>query len=285
MESNDVSFNICQLILLFIIIYFNYLIYINKRITIPDKISVVIPTYNREKLIIKAIKSALNQTYSNIEVIIVDDCSTDNTVIEVKKIHDSRIKIIKLRHKKGGNYARNKGIRLSTGEFIAFLDSDDIFYHDKLEKQINNIKNKKSDFDFCKIYIHINITFSTSFILPNRSQEESIINGDIFEELTKDNFISTQSILVKKKVIENIFFDINLPRLQDYDLLLRIIPKVKVSFTNEVLVDINIQKDSISNSLIKLQKAIKIILNKDYKISHIQKNNIKNYLNYLKMSS
>ena len=85
--------------------------------------------------------------------------------------------------------------------------------------------------------------------------------------------------------MENIFFDINLPRLQDYDLLLRIIPKVKVSFTNEVLVDINIQKDSISNSLIKLQKAIKVILNKDYKISHIQKNNNKNYLNYLKMSS
>ena len=60
--------------------------------------------------------------------------------------------------------------------------------------------------------------------------------------------------------MEKFFFDINLPRLQDYDFLLRIIPKVKVSFTNEVLVDINIQKDSISNSLIKLQKAIKIIL-------------------------
>jgi glycosyltransferase involved in cell wall biosynthesis len=206
-------------------------------------------------------------------------------VIEIKKIHDSRIKIIKLRYKKGGNYARNKGIRIATGEFIAFLDSDDIFYNDKLEKQIKNLKNKKADFDFCKIYVRVNITYSINFILPNRNQEQSIINGDIFEELTKDNFISTQAILVKKKVMEKFFFDINLPRLQDYDFLLRIIPKVKVSFTNEILVDINIQKDSISNSLIKLQKAIKIILNKDYNLSHIQKNNIKNYLNYLKMSS
>ena len=99
-------------------------------------------------------------------------------MIEIKKIHDNRIKIIKLRNKKGGNYARNKGIRIATGEFIAFLDSDDIFYHDKLEKQINNLKSKKADFDFCKIYIHINITYSINFILPNRSQEQSIINGD-----------------------------------------------------------------------------------------------------------
>ena len=115
-----------------------------------------------------------------------------------------------------------------------------------------------------------------NFILPNISQEQSIIKGDIYDELTKDNFISTQSILVKKKEIEKFFFDINLPRLQDYDFFLRIIPKVKVSFTNEVLVNINIQEDSISNSIMKLQKAIKIILNKDYNINSNLRDNIIN---------
>ena len=210
-----------QFILLFIIIYFNYKILVIKRITIPDKISVIIPTYNRGKLVTKAIKSALNQTYNNIEVIVVDDCSTDNTEIEIKKINDSRIKFIKLKQKKGGNYARNRGVRIATGEFISFLDSDDIFYYNKLEKQINNIKNKKTDFDFCKIHIHIKNKYCMNFILPNISQEQSIIKGDIYDELTKDNFISTQSILVKKKEIEKFFFDINLPRLQDYDFLLK----------------------------------------------------------------
>ena len=78
--------------------------------------------------------------------------------------------------------------------------------------------------------------------------------------MTKGNFISTQSILTKRTIIKKFLFDTNIPRLQDYDFLLRIIPKVKVSFTKEILGEINIQKDSISSSLIKLQEAIKIIL-------------------------
>ena len=80
------------------------------------------------------------------------------------------------------------------------------------------------------------------------------------DELCKGNFISTQSILVKKKIIEKVLFDIRMLRLQDYDLFLRIIPKVKVSYTNENLIDLFIQKDSIGSSLIKLEKSIKLLL-------------------------
>ena len=165
------------------------------------KVSIIVPVYNVEKYIDKCLKSLVEQTLDDIEIIVVNDGSTDDS----KKVIDNYIerypeKIVYLEKKNGGlSDARNYGMPYAKGEYIAFLDSDDIFYHDKLEKQIKNLKNKKADFDFCKIYVHINITYSINYILPKRSQEQSIINGDIFEELTKGNFISTQAILVKKK--------------------------------------------------------------------------------------
>ena len=110
---------LCYFIILFIFIFFNYKFCYNKK----DKITVIIPTYNRKKLVNKAIKSVLNQTYSNIEIIVIDDCSTDNSENEIKKIKDTRIRYIKLRKRKGANYARNRGILKASGEFISFLDS------------------------------------------------------------------------------------------------------------------------------------------------------------------
>ena len=99
-------------------------------------VSVIIPTYNRGRLILDSINSVLNQTYKNIELIVVDDCSTDNTEEILKSINDSRIKYVKLEKNSGACIARNKGIELSTGEFIAFNDSDDLWITTKLEKQL-----------------------------------------------------------------------------------------------------------------------------------------------------
>ena len=84
------------------------------------------------------------------------------------------------------------------------------------------------------------------------------MKGKIYDELSNGNFISTQGILLKNSHLQKFLFDINLPRLQDYDFILRIIPNAKVSFTKEVLVDIYIQKDSISHSLPKLERAVKL---------------------------
>ena len=254
---------IFQIIFLNIFIFFN----VNNIFRKTNKISIIIPTYNREKLIRKSIQSVLNQTYNNIEIIIIDDCSHDNTNKEVKKIRDNRIRYIKLRKNKGANYCRNLGIKKSTGEYISFLDSDDIFHKNKLERQIKNMKINKSNFDFCKIRIYIDNTNIFKITFPNSNQEKSILNGKIFDELCKGNFISTQSILIKKNILEKYLFDEKIPRLQDYDLLLRIIPKVKISYTNKVLVDLFLQKDSIGSSLLKLENAIIIILKKNYNLN------------------
>ena len=112
------------------------------------KVSVIIPTYNSGKYIEECINSVINQTYTNLEIIVVDDCSNDNTLSILKKYKDKRIKLIKLEENKGVSYARNRGIDFSSGEFICFLDSDDYWYLDKIEKQVKFMKDKKCAFSY-----------------------------------------------------------------------------------------------------------------------------------------
>lgn len=248
------------------------IIILPKKIIINNNklISVIIPTYNREKLIVESIKSVLRQTYSKIEIIVIDDGSTDNTEKEINKIKDKRIKYFKLLQNFGASYARNIGIKLAKGKYISFQDSDDIYHTNKLKKQMKNILKNKSDFDFCKIKVNINSTYR--YVIPDNTQEKAIIENRIFDGLlTYGNFISTQSILVKKTFIENLLFDVNMPRLQDYDLVLRLIRKLNVSFTNETLVDLYLQTNSITSSKIKMKLAIQKLLNKDFNLNMEQK--------------
>ena len=243
---------------LFILSLFPLFNLILKIIFFQEKISIIIPTYNREKLILNTLKSCLNQTYNNIEILIIDDCSTDNTKSIINIIRDDRIKYVSLKKNNGASYARNVGIHLSKGKYIAFQDSDDVFHKDKLKKQINNLRKYNSDLDFCKISVIIND--DKKYYIPKKKTEKSILNGNLYDELlTNGNFISTQSILVKKSYIKKYLFDTKLPRLQDYDLILRMIPNIKVSYTNEILVDLYLQNDSITNSPIKLLKSINIL--------------------------
>ncbi len=145
-----------------------------------------------------SIKSVLNQTYKNLEIIVVDDGSTDNTKVVVDKIKDSRIKYIKLIKNTGGSNARNVGILNAKGKYISFQDSDDIYYPDKLETQLKNIINKKTDLDFCKI----KVAFKNSYLFfPNNMQEKSISKAftnffGYLEILSFDLCNSTRTFLV-----------------------------------------------------------------------------------------
>ena len=210
----------------------------------------------------------------------VDDGSTDNTENEIIKIKDERVKYIKLPENKGASNARNIGIKNSTGKYISFQDSDDKFYPQKLERQLNNIINKNSNLDFCKIKVIFNSSYY--YLVPSENKDKNITRRNIFTELlSRGNFISTQAILIRKKFIEKYYFDEMMPRLQDYELILRMIPRVKISYTKEVLVDLNIQKDSIQNSKEKLKKAIDILLKKNFNFNSFQKQQLTDYLNYL----
>lgn len=106
-------------------------------------ISVIIPSYNRAFILTDAINSVLLQTYKNIELLFVDDCSTDNTEEIVKNITDSRFHYIRLEKNSGACTARNRGIKEAKGDYIAFNDSDDQWHIDKLEKQLSFLKLKE----------------------------------------------------------------------------------------------------------------------------------------------
>ncbi|WP_195932056.1 glycosyltransferase family 2 protein [Turicibacter sanguinis] len=111
-------------------------------------ISIITPVYNSEKYIGDTIKSVLEQTYKNWEMLIVDDCSFDNTEQIIKQFQDSRIKYFKLEENCGAAIARNKALNLARGNFIAFLDADDMWNPKKLEKQLNFMLEKNYAFTF-----------------------------------------------------------------------------------------------------------------------------------------
>lgn len=115
-----------------------------------DLVSIVVPVYNCERFINHTIKTVLNQTYQNWELLLVDDCSTDNSVsiINGYVAGDNRIKLIKLKENSGAAVARNEGMKNANGKYIAFLDSDDLWNENKLKKQINFMKKNKYVFTY-----------------------------------------------------------------------------------------------------------------------------------------
>lgn len=218
-----------------------------------DLVSVIIPTYNREKIIIKSVQSVLNQTYSNLEVIVVDDGSTDNTQLELKKIKDPRLKII-YQNNKGACAARNNGIKNSNGKYIAFNDSDDIWLKNKLEKQMQVMQVKHPDIIFCKINMK---NSNGEFVKMDGNYKEGFLHP-----ISSVMGISTQTLLFKKEVLMKNKFDETFPRYQEFELLLRLIPNHSIYCVDMGLVNKNVSNDSISVNHTSLVRAINLILNK-----------------------
>lgn len=118
------------------------------------KVSIITPCYNNEEHIAQTIESVLKQTHSNFELIIIDDCSTDNTTNVIKQFNDERIVLIINKENSGAAFSRNEGIKRATGDYIAFLDGDDLWMETKLEEQLKFMIDNKYDFS-CTEYIEI----------------------------------------------------------------------------------------------------------------------------------
>lgn len=205
-----------------------------------NKISVIIPVYNAEKYIGATIRSAMLQTYTDIEIIVVDNCSTDASMSIAKELsmEDKRIKIIKLDYNSGGPARpRNIGIKNSTGAFLAFLDADDIWEADKLQKQMEFLLSNKfdfvsSDYSFIDENGH-NIAFSfTSKIKKILFTKNHTLAGTIFF-----SNIYTSSVLVKKADAVRFDEDKLLTAAEDWYLWLTLLNKgLKHGFLKEKLV-------------------------------------------------
>lgn len=203
-------------------------------------ISVIIPTYNREKTILRAVDSVLNQSYQDFELIIVDDGSKDNTKAIIEHLADARIQYI-WQENGGAAAARNTGILMAKGEYIAFQDSDDYWYPDKLEKQLATLLKSQADVVFCKLMRH-NYSTAQDSVWP--ALEEGFVD---YELLLKFPSVSTQTLFGKSDVFKNNLFDIQLPALEDYAFSIVAAKKFKFYHMGEVLVDLYLQADSLTS--------------------------------------
>ena len=193
-------------------------------------ISVVIPSYNRKEFLKRSIDSAINQTKKPFEIIVVDDGSTDGTETMIKSDYDF-VKFIKQKNK-GVSAARNIGIKVSIGEWICFLDSDDEWKKDKLEKQINAMKSNPG-----YKFFHSNEIWIKNGIRINQKKKHKKYGGDIFDKCLDMCRISPSSVMIDKTVFDEVGnFNENLVVCEDYELWLRICDKYRVFFIDEPLI-------------------------------------------------
>lgn len=160
-----------------------------------DKISIIIPFFNRIPTLLEAINSVLSQSYTNIEVLLIDDGSTDD-LTPLKRLNDSRIHYIYQEHK-GASAARNLGISLSSGEYIAFLDSDDIFLPGKLEKQIKFMKTHKLYFS------HTSYQRMDMYGRPKEMVYSGRFSGKVFPEILASCGIATSTVMIQREALNH----------------------------------------------------------------------------------
>ncbi len=203
-------------------------------------VSVIIPTYNRSDTIVRSVNSVLNQTYKDIEVIVVDDYSKDNTTEILGKIQDKRLKILCHQKNEGACAARNTGIKYAQGDYIAFHDSDDEWVERKLEIQLKQLKETKADVCISSVN-RINFKYGNGI---NPVLKEGIISK---KELHSRFMVCTPTIVAKKEVFELYKFDPEVKRMQDFDWAIRASEKYTFCAVALPLVNVYLQEDSITS--------------------------------------
>ena len=193
------------------------------------KVSVIIPTYNRLQYLGRAIRSLLAQTYRNFELIVVDDGSTDETTLMIKRFPQ----VIYLQKTNSGvSRTRNLGIRRAKGEWIAFLDSDDEWLPQKLEKQM----------EYLNAHPEIKIFQTEEIWIRNGKRVNSMkkhkkYGGNIFKECLPLCIVSPSAVIIKREIFDEVgLFDENFPACEDYDLWLRIAARFPIGLMDEPLI-------------------------------------------------
>ncbi|MBD3263940.1 MAG: glycosyltransferase, partial [Candidatus Omnitrophica bacterium] len=189
----------------------------------PPFFSVIITTYNRKDFLPIALDSVLRQTYTDYELIIVDDGSTDTTRKAIEPLFDRKIKYIYQPHQ-GVSAARNRGIKASKGIYVNFLDSDDRYVQEKLKITANFIKRNPA----YRLFHTEEIWYRNGALLPQKNYHHKP-TGEVFRKALKRCCISISTVSIHRSVFSEIgLFDENLPACEDYDFWLRITAKIPV---------------------------------------------------------
>jgi len=249
--------------------------------------SVVIPTHNRSDLLKRAIESVQKQTFENLEIIVVDDHSTDNTSSVVKSFSDSRIRYMMNSRKKGACGARNTGIYSAKGKWVAFLDDDDIWLSDKLKYQFELAQNiNQTTGLICTDYAIFRKDLKNPRIIRNRP------SGCVWHKLLYGGIIGClSSVCVRTEVLKEIEgFDERFPSNQDQDLYLRVAELSEFAHVPKTLVHIyQVRRNRIgqnpTNKLegyILLRNKYSDLINKNLRLRHRRESYIFTYAFVLK---
>ena len=240
----------------------------------PDpKISVVLPTYNRSKVLGRAIRSVLQQSFRDFELIVVDDGSTDDTEEVVRAFSDERVIYIRQTNNAGASAARNVGIQHAKAHLVAFQDSDDEWLSDKLKQQYELIDDNASP-EIGIVYTgFVYYTDRTAHYIPEKNTKQ--ISGNITDSVITKNFVSTQTMMIKKAhLIALGGFDEELAKFEDWDLVLRLTGITTFAAVDTPQVIVNFTPNSISSYEVRYD------LKEAYSTKHIVEKNIELFRKY-----
>ena len=207
-------------------------------------ISVIIPTYNSDKYIGEAIHSVLRQTCTDYEIIVIDDGSTDNTRGIIEK-YFPEVEYFYIPNQ-GVSIARNYGIRRARGEFIAFLDADDLWLPEKLAMQL---KLFEADKELMMVFTETRVFDTNGIKKATFSKKEMLMKGDIVKNIFLYSHVSLPTVMVRRQVFHEIgCFDENLKAAEDDNLWMRIALKCRIHLLDEVLVHVRSTENSLSRS-------------------------------------
>lgn len=212
-------------------------------------VSIITPVYNAERFLSETIKSIRSQTYRNWELMLVDDCSNDNSASMIKEFqkYDDRIKYIKLEKNSGASVTRNTGIKNAKGRFIAFIDSDDIWLPEKLEKQVQYMLQNNLGFTFTS-YRYMREDGSTTNKVARAPKKID------YEGLLKNTIIGCSTVLIDKNIVGE-FEMPNVRRGQDTATWLKILRNEPYAYgIEEALVNYRLVGESLSSNKIKALK-------------------------------
>ena len=237
--------------------------------------SIIMNCHNGEKYLYQSIKSIISQTYINWELIFWDNNSSDKSKEIVNKFKDERIKYYVSNNFKKLYDARNLAINKASGQYISFIDTDDLWENDKIEKQINFFLENK-DFE---------IVYSNYFILDEKKSKKftkfkkKLNSGMINNDLIKNYTVGLVTVSLKKEIFEEYSFNNNFDIIGDFDLIIRLSEKKKIGYIHDTLAtyrlhDSNLSKNKFSTYINELQTWIRY--NKD-KLK--EKSNLK-YISY-----
>ncbi len=238
-----------------------------------SKISVIIPAYNCAKTIKETIESVLNQSFTDLELLVINDGSTDSSLDIVSKIKDSRIKIFSYTNA-GGNVSRNRGINHAVGEFISLLDADDIWTPDKLATQLQALEENPPT----------KVAYSWTDYIDEygkfvHSGTHISLDGNVYEHLLVKNFLENGSnpLICKDALLTVGGFDESLLAGQDWDMWLRLAREFNFVAVPEVQILYRISANSLSCNLARQEKACLQVLNKAYSTSPESLQHLKAY--------